>query len=165
MPAPRRILALLAAAALPGCYAYVPAEFATVPEGESVRIFLTVQETRALEDGGMLENITVGSPPAVEGTLMRRAEEQLFVRVPVGQRQAGFHSQQLVHELPIGVGGIVHVQRRTLNRTSTGLALGGAAALVGALVFFIMDDAVNAEQGQFPEPENFRAPRLTFPMR
>lgn len=148
-----------------GCFAYVPAELAAIPDGHDIRVYLSTQEKRDLEDDGVPDEFFIGSPPAVVGTLTRRQDDRLFVQVPVGQRQVGFHAERLGQEIPIRSDGIVHLERRALNRVATGLTALGAAGLAATVVYWVMSDARRPVQDQFPEPENIRIPALSLPLR
>ena len=74
-----------------GCHNYVPTDFTTVPVGEDVRLTVTRQSVPDLSEVS-LENDPV---PVLEGTLERRQDGSLIVRIPVGRRADGFHSVAL----------------------------------------------------------------------
>jgi hypothetical protein len=125
----------LAAVALTvsGCFRYVPAELQAVPEGGSVRIYVT----RAVVD--QFGEVLTDTQPVLRGTVVRRDESQLLLRIPVGTRQVGFHSEELGQELPIPAREIIRLESRELDRIGTGALAAGTLGLAGLVIFVIME--------------------------
>lgn len=163
-PKSRVSLAVLLAMipAVTGCFSYVRTEVDAVPAGEGVRIFLSAEELRQLESEGLVDDLSLGSP-VVAGTLARHADGRIFLRVPVGSRRVGFHTEALDQELPIRTGGIVQVERRVFNRLGTGLLAAAGAGLIGSVAYLILDGARRPTEVQYPDPDNVRVPLLSIP--
>jgi hypothetical protein len=77
--------------------------------------------------------------PVLRGMVVRRDESQIFLRIPVGTRQVGFHSEELDQELPIPASEIVRLETRRLDRLGTGALAAGTLGLAGVVIFVIMD--------------------------
>ena len=135
------LAAALALSTATGCFNYVPTEMAAVPPGESVRLFLTRAGVNAVNEGGAEEALSVVSEPVLSGEFVRRAGDDLFLRVPTVRRQIGFHSTQLGQDVRVPAGEIVQIERREFSKAKTGLLVGGAAAVITGLVVFILNDA------------------------
>lgn len=157
-----RIGAALAAAAplLAGCFAYVPADPGTIPAGQEVRVLL--------ERGTEIE-LPDGVPPESEvlrGRLVRREDDRLTLRVPVGERRPGY-SVELGQDVRIPTAQVLQIQRRELDLGRSALLVAGGAAVAGALLMVIMDDAgassTSPQPG--PGPEVIRVPLLSLPAR
>ena len=137
----RALAALVVTAVSTGCFEYIPIDVLAVPAGGHVRVYLTVQESRRLEDEGTLAGIEVGSPPALTGRLARSAEEMLYLRVPVRGPQVGFQSEPLEQEIPLRAEGVAALEWRELNRLGTAAIAIAGAALVGGIAYFILNDS------------------------
>src|SRR5690606_32982634 len=72
-----------------GCYDYVVTDFAVVPPGEHVRVLVTPSVVPTLEE------ITTVRGRQIRGVVVAREEGDLFLRIPIVQRQLGFHSAEL----------------------------------------------------------------------
>ena len=127
-----------------GCFSYIPTELGVVTPGEPVRLYLTRAGVDAVNAGGAEEALSPVSDPILSGEFVRRADADLFLRVPTVRRQVGFHSAQLGQDVRIPASEIVQIERRQLNKAGTGLLIGGAAAVVTGLVVFILNDARQA---------------------
>ena len=115
----RALAAIVVTAVSTGCFEYIPIDVSALPEGRQVRVYLTVQESRRLEDEGMLAGIELGSPPALVGRLARRAQEMLYLRVPVRGPQVGFQAEPLEQEIPLRAEGVATLEWRELNLLGT----------------------------------------------
>jgi hypothetical protein len=135
----------------------VPVE--TVPPGLDVRVYLTRQGMADLPD------LPDQGGPFLSGRLLRRDDQQLFVSVPVARRQEGFYSSQIGQEVGIRTGEIVQLERRQLNRASTGLFVAGTAVAAATVIFAIIDASRRPDQQLPPGPEEFRVPLFSFPVR
>jgi hypothetical protein len=140
------------------CYRYTPIPAQTVPMGENVRVFVT---RSALLD---LEDVVDVSGTNVRGRVVRQDNNQLFLRVPVGARQVGFHSEAIEQEIPIPVSEITQVERREFNRMGTGAFIAGGLGATAVVLFLIIE--------AYGEPEfvdecedcvDLRVPLLSIP--
>ena len=103
-----------------GCYSYVPAEFAAVPLGEGVRVYLSREGQTRLRAAG--EDQIPGlreDEPIVEGVLVRRDASEFSLRIPVAQRQAGFIQSTLGQQVTLPTTEVVQVQHRIVSRTKS----------------------------------------------
>lgn len=152
-----RVVALVTAASVSGCYRYVPAEAAAVPPGEQVRLFVTRAALAPLND------LPVdAASPVLAGTLIRSEPASVVLRVPVTARQQGFGVQVLGQDVIIARDQIVQMERRELNGLATGaLTIGGTALLTGAVIMIIQ----GARQGDLlPGSSDVElAPRFSVP--
>ena len=142
-----------------GCFSYRPAQLETVPVGEDIRVHITRQ---ALLD---LPDVQEGISPIVNGKLVRRDNERLFINVPVGRRQDGFFVSAIGQEVGIRTGEIVQLEVRKLNRTTTGFFIAGTAAAVATVVYLIIEAAGRNPVPTPPPPDEFRIPVFSFPVR
>jgi hypothetical protein len=76
-------LAALGLIGLTGCFVYVPAEVDAIAPGEVVRLVVTRSAAAELAD------VTLANAPVVRGTLARREQDGLFVRVPARRGATG----------------------------------------------------------------------------
>ncbi len=155
----RWALVLASLVSVPACFRYVPAEFAAVPPGESVRVYLTRQ--------GMAEvrEVSNADGPFVTGTLLRLDADNLFVRVPVSTRQVGFFTERLGQELALRTSEIVQLERRQLDGVGTGLLVAGTAAAAAGIVLLIIEAVSSDNPIEPPPPDEIRIPLLSFPVR
>jgi hypothetical protein len=133
--------------------------FETVPPGDNVRVYVS---RAAMVD---LEEALTESGPVLRGRVARREGDQLFLRVPVGSRQVGFHSQQIDQEVPIPLREITQMERREFNRMGTGALVAGTVGAAAVVVFLIMDAfGEPAVEPQCPECTDMRLPILSIPI-
>ena len=152
-------MVILASFVHDGCFRYVPTEVGEVPPGANVRVYFTVEEKRRLEDEDALEGIDMGTPPALTGTLAKENGDRFFcLRVAVGARQTGFHSEELDQIVPISTTGVVEFERRKFDWLSTGALAAGAAVLIGTVAYTILSSSRQPINHTFPEPNNIRIP-------
>jgi hypothetical protein len=115
-----------------GCYVYVPAELQTVLPGENVRM--------RVSRGAIAEfaEVLPGGEPVVRGTLVRREQDRLFVRVPITTRREGFMNQPITQDVGIAAGEILELELRRKSGGRTALFVAGtgvvAAAVIGTIV-------------------------------
>ena len=132
---------------LAGCFNYVPTDFTTVPVGEDVRLTVTRQNVPDLSEV-TLENDPV---PVLEGTLERRQDGSLIVRIPVGRRADGFHSVALGQEIRVPPDAIISAELRVLDGFKTAGMIVGTIAGATTLLLLGMD-AMN-DQAPLPQPD------------
>tara|TARA_Y100001960_G_C14352874_1_gene670424 strand:- start:121 stop:615 length:495 start_codon:yes stop_codon:yes gene_type:complete len=132
---------------LAGCFNYVPTDFTTVPVGEDVRLTVTRQSVPDLSEV-TLENDPV---PVLEGTLERRQDGSLIVRIPVGRRADGFHSVALGQAIRVPPDAIISAELRVLDGFKTAGMIVGTIAGATTLLLLGMD-AMN-DQAPLPQPD------------
>lgn len=116
-----------------GCYTYVRVDPASVPTGERLRLVVTPDGARELN-----EAVGAESPvPAVEGTLDRRDERMLVVRVPVVARQPGRAAVEQLIRIPEAQ--VLSAERKELDEWATGALVAGAVGLGVGIVLLIME--------------------------
>jgi hypothetical protein len=121
-----------------GCYRYIPTRAEEIPPGEHVRIFVNRSVLESIGEVRTFEE------PLVRGLVMRRENEELFVRIPVGVRREGFHSAEIGQDVRIPFRDVVSIERRQLDRLATsGLVAGTAGA--AAFVLFVIMEAFQSE--------------------
>lgn len=143
---------------LTGCFSYVPASLETVPAGTDIRVYLTRQGLADLPEP--LEQ----DGPFLTGTLVRREDERVFIRVPIAPRQEGFYTSTFGQDVSLATGEIVQLERRKLDRAGTALLVGGTAAAAGAVIFLIVEAFGEPGKPEPPEPE-LRIPLFSIPVR
>ena len=100
---------------LQGCYNYLPTDFATVPVGEDLRLFVDPEEVPELSEIPATEDLT----PVVQGTLVGMEDDALVLRVRVASRQQGFHTVSLGQSIRVPHDGIISAQLRVLDEFKT----------------------------------------------
>jgi hypothetical protein len=142
-----------------GCFSYVPAQLETVPPGQDVRVYLTRQGLAELPE------MPDQSEPFVTGTLVRREEQRVFMRVPVARIQQGFYQSEVGQDISFPAVEIVQLQQRKLNPVGTGFLIAGTAAATTALVFVIMDAFRGEDPDDPPVVDEIRIPFFSLPVR
>ena len=125
-------LALLISS-LSGCFRYTPMELDAIPDGENVRVYVT---RTVVETVGEVMTL---SEPILRGRVTRRDPETLFIRVPTGVRQVGFHSAEIGQDVTIPLRDIIAIERRRLDRIGTGALVAGTAGAAAVVLFVIME--------------------------
>jgi hypothetical protein len=82
--------------------------------------------------------------PQVRGTLVRRDQAGLSVLIPIANRQVGFLQSPIGRQVTIAPDAVIQIEERMLSKGRTALTLGAGAALVGTVIFFVLDDARQA---------------------
>jgi hypothetical protein len=157
---PRRAILMLGggAIALGGCYAYVPAELAAVPDAQEVRVLISRAGALRLSDMGAGDLVSLDDP-TVEGVLQRSGDGRVRLRIPVRSESLAAGARPIVQERILDPGEIVRIDRRRLDRTRTAFALGGAAGLATATIVLI----IGGSEGTIEPPggggsDDLRAP-------
>jgi hypothetical protein len=142
-----------------GCYRYIPTDLAAVPPGENVRVYVSRAVLLDLEEAIPMEG------PVVRGRISRQEGGQMFLRVPVSNRQVGFHSEQIDQEVQIPLLEISQIERRELDRVATVAMIGGAVAAAATVLFVIMDAfADETVVEECPDCVDMRAPIFSLPL-
>lgn len=140
---------------LSGCFSYVPTALDVTPAGEEVRLLVTRQGAAEL---AQVTDVST-EVPTLRGTVLEREPETLMLRVPVGQRQMGFHTASLDQTIRVPVGEILQVERRELDTGKTALLIGGALGASAFVIFSIMEAfGESPTPGDPTPPEESRIP-------
>ena len=125
----RRLLALLPF--LAACYTHAPIEPAAVRAHTSIRARVDAATARELEpllglrDARLLTGVVIAASP-----------DTLIVEVPTSVRaEVGSSVQTLKQRVAIPRTSIFELETRTIDRLRTGLVVGSASIVVGALIF------------------------------
>jgi hypothetical protein len=143
-----------------GCFRYIPVELETLPPGENVRVYVSRSVIQQLQEVGDFTD------PVVRGRIVRRNDEELFVWVPIGARQVGFHSTELGQDVRIPLTEIVQLERREIDRIGTGALVAGGIGTAAVVLFVIMEafgDMTN--EGDCSDCPDLLTPRITLPIR
>lgn len=148
----------LAISALSGCFAYVPAERQSVPEGEEVRVYVT---RSVLDD--LPAQVPADDGAVLAGRLVQRDEQGLTLRVPVRGRQEGFRRMEIGQNVRVPAGDVVEIQRRELDVLNTGFLLAAAAGAATGAVLMIMDASGSPPEDPGTPPELIGVPVFSVP--
>jgi hypothetical protein len=129
----RLISALLLPVLGAGCFKYIPAELETLPPGENVRVYVTRNVVTSIEE------VMRTNDPVLRGQIVRRQDDNLFLRVPTAVRTEGFHSVPIGQDVAIPVRDIIQLERRQIDRVGTGALVAGTVGLAGVVIFVIME--------------------------
>jgi hypothetical protein len=135
----RSVFAVLLCSAGTGCFKYIPAELDALPAGENIRIYVTRNVVTSIEE------VVRTNEPVLTGQIVRRENDNLFLRVPTAVRAEGFHSVPIGQDLTIPVREIIQLERRQIDRIGTGALVAGTLGAAGVVIFVIME--------AFGEPE------------
>jgi hypothetical protein len=139
----RTLPCLIAAVALSGCMSYIPMQPGELPVGEPVRIVLSRQ---AFAD---LPQISDRQGQRLEGTLVRRTDDQLVVHVPM------YIGATLGQDLAIPQNGIVSSDLRVMSKGKTALvALGTFGVLAAAVIGSASGKEIVMNNPSEPDPGN-----------
>ena len=145
---------------LAGCFNYVPTDFTTVPVGEDIR--LVVNRERVPD----LSELTLQDDPAptLQGTLERREDASLIVRIPVGRRAEGFHSVALGQAIQVHPDAIISAELRVLDGFKTAGVLAGTVA-GGVTLRLLGMEAIN-DQAPIPgeDPPDLQLTLISIPI-
>jgi len=156
-----RVLLAVSALTFTGCFNYIPVELSTVPDGDNLRVAVT---RRALAD---LEEISLDavSSLSIKGRLVRREDDGLFLRVPIGMRQEGFHSAPLGQDVRIPTAEILGIEQRRFDRVGTAALVVGTIGAGATVVLYIMKAfGENEEDGECNDCLESRLPIFSFPL-
>jgi hypothetical protein len=116
------------------CYRYTPVPLQITPEGQQVRLLVTREGATELR-----EVTEIGAEvPTLTGTIVEIEDQEILLRVPVAQRQAGFHTVSLDQTIRVPSGEILQVERRDFDRGKTALFVGATVAVSAFVITSIM---------------------------
>lgn len=144
-------MSVVFAAALTGCYSYIPAELGSVQPRERVLVHLTRQGWADIPElPGQTDN-------SVNGTVTSRSATRLVVRVPLIPAGGAGGSESFGQDVDIPLPEIIDVRRRRLDPVRTGLLVAaGVGGAVAALYSF--NRPGSGGQGGPPQEESLRVP-------
>ena len=142
---------------LSGCFVYVPADPATVPPGDDVRLFVSRVGM------AQLPVELVGNGTYLIGRFDGRIADSLRVRVPVAARQVGFMTQDLRQEVRVPTGEVVQFERRELSRGRTALLVAGTVG-GGAAIAALISGSLTGGGDPGPGEDLARIPLLSIPV-
>jgi hypothetical protein len=116
-----------------GCFKYIPTELDAVPPCENVRVYVTRNVVTSIEE------VIRTNDPVLNGQIVRRQDDNLFLRVPTAVRSEGFHSVPIGQDLSIPLQDIIQVERRQLDPIGTGALVAGTLGAAGVIIFMIME--------------------------
>ena len=145
---------------LAGCFNYVPTDFTTVPVGEDVRLTVTRERVPDLSELTLQDEAV----PVLEGTLERREDTSLIVRIPVGSRTDGFHSVALGQAIRVPPDAIISAELRVLDGFKTAGVLAGTVA-GGVTLLLLGMEAIN-DQVPIPgeDPPDLQLKLISIPI-
>ena len=145
---------------LTGCFNYVPTDFTTVPVGEDVRLTVTRERVPDLSELTLQDEAV----PVLEGTLERREDTSLIVRIPVGSRTDGFHSVALGQAIRVPPDAIISAELRVLDGFKTAGIIAGMIAGATTLLLLGMDAMSDQAPLPQPDPPDFRMRLISIPI-
>ena len=160
-PRIRRISPVLLLLAGAGCYTYTPATLPELRPGETVRTLLSREQ---IVD---LDGIVTISGRQLTGRVVGLTEGRVLIDVPVAGSVGGSPIRTLNQRVALAPEGILEVERRNLDGVRTALVVGGAVAVVGALVAWQISESENSPVRNPREPPDAsRVPgvRIVIPL-
>lgn len=155
-------LALLAGCCLlTGCFALVPVDYDAATPPMRVRAHLTPEAAERLAPA------LGGERTELNGRLVERTPEGIFLEVRAGEVPEGFGTEVFTQRILLAPGEVEALQRRELDRPKTALLAGAGAVAVGAVIY----DMLTGESGGTTSPPGpggppeVRIPLLVFPTR
>jgi hypothetical protein len=98
-----------------------------------VRVYVTRSVVTSIEE------VLRTNDPVLNGQVVRRQDDNLFLRVNTAVRNEGFHSVPIGQDLAIPVRDIIQVERRQIDRIGTGALVAGTIGAAGVVIFMIME--------------------------
>jgi hypothetical protein len=125
---------------LAGCYRYVPADLSAVQPGREVRV--RVSETESNRFAAVL---TPGVR-VLEGEVVELTGQSVLLQVPVAAMDQGSRIETLSQRLDVSRSGILDVELRQIDKTKTGLLVGGAIAIGGFILVKSLSGAFSSDE-------------------
>jgi len=156
----RCAVTLLAITVSAGCFSYIPTDFASVPAGEHVRIYVTRNVVNEVAE------VTPISEPVLTGMVVSLHEDGLFLRMTTSMREQGFHRIAMGQDFMIPTREIIQLERRQFDHIGTGAFVAGTMG-AAAMVLFVIMKAFGENEEELPCETNCElfAPRLSVPLR
>lgn len=123
-----RVCALLTALIASGCFSYHVVSPDEVRPGQDVRLRLTVEESARYQDLRLVD------PRLLEGELLDAGGAEILVRASISAGDPTRGTRVLVQDVSVPRSGILEVELRELDKTKTGLLVGGGGAVIMAAV-------------------------------
>ncbi len=143
---------LLLGIVLSGCFAYAPVALDTVQPGADVRVLVTPEQARALDE------LLLREARMVDGRLLEVGAD-LLLEVPVASGLQGGAMQSLNQRVRLPRSEVLQVELRSLNRGRTGLVVGVAGAVVlGSVIHALSRELGGDTRGDPPPPGEYRGP-------
>ena len=155
----RRLLVLVPL--LAACYTHAPIDPNAVRPRTSIRARVNAATAEQLEP-----LLGVTSARLLNGVVVAASPDTLIVEVPTGVRaEIGSSVQTLNQRVAIARTSIVELETRRIDRRRTGLVVGSASIVAGALLYrAIRGEPGNGRQPDCCGPTEARIPFLRIPM-
>lgn len=141
-------LLLLTVGATGGCFRYLPGEVGDLQNGDRIRVRITAQQASELDEALMRDSRVLEASVVEAGT-------PLLLEVPSVSQLRGARVETLNQRVALDHSHILEVEHRQLDRTRTGLLVGGTAAVVlGVVVRSLLSEAggdTRIPDGPLPE--------------
>ena len=137
-------LALILLLTVSGCARWVPAQLGTVPPGTDVRLRLS-------EDGAeQLEEMTGAGTTEVTGELLQW-EPEVLVSTALGPSAMRL-DPGLRQRLVLDPDNVIAIDVREVDRTRTGLLVGGVVAVAGSAIAWALVNIIRGSEGAPTSP-------------
>lgn len=110
------------------CFSYHVVSPDEVSPGQDIRLRLTVEEAAKYQD------LRLADPRLLEGQLMSAGGFEILVRASIGTGDPTRGTRVLVQDVSVSRSGILEVELREMDRTKTGLLVGGGGAVIVAAI-------------------------------
>lgn len=145
-----------------GCYSYVPTDISLATPGDNVRVLVTRVGAAELDEISP-DAVSAGT---IAGIMDAVEDDQLLLRVNVGERREGFAMLDLRQTIRVPMGEILSMEAREFNGVGTGLLVAGGAAVATLVVIGIIEafgGADTPDDGEPPEDFSVVFGRFSFP--
>lgn len=124
-----RILTISLLFVASGCYSYQATSLESLSPGEDVRLRLSQDEAARLQD------LPLSQGRLLNAMVLDATGSELLFETTVGVNDAQRGTRALTQRVSVAFREIVEVEQRSLDRLRTGTLAGGAAALVGIVLY------------------------------
>jgi hypothetical protein len=128
------------AAAMAGCYHYVPVDAADAVAGHTVRLRVDEAQARRFSSVVPVEGRTV------QGKLIERSTDSLLLEVPIQTQLQGNRVETISQRIDLPNSSITNFELRQLDRGKTALVSVGGGAIIGAVVASTLSGAFRADR-------------------